>query len=552
MRVLLVYPCPPRTFWSFDGALELVGRRVLLPPLGLITVAALLPRHWQLRLVDTQIRPVREDEWAWAELVILSGMIVHKRDLARQIDLARSRGVPVAVGGPFATSTPEAPELAGADFLILDEGEITIPRFVEAFEAGARGGRFSAAGEKPDLTTSPVPRFDLLDLDAYDTMAVQFSRGCPFQCEFCDIIVLYGRRPRTKSPHQLLVELASLHDLGWRGDVFLVDDNFIGNRPNVRRLLPALLDWQQRHGYPFSFTTEASLDLAADAPLMVAMVACGFRRVFLGIETPDSASLVGAGKLQNTRSPLVEAVDTITAHGLQVMAGFILGFDGEAPGAGERIVEFVSSTAIPVAMVGVLQALPNTALWQRLAGEGRLLRSDGSFDEGVQTHLLNFVPSRPMAEIAREFLEAFNRLYDPQAYLERVYAYCQKLPTPRRAPLRAQRLVRRLRALAILLWRQGVRRPTRWRFWHHLGLMLLRRPALLEDYLWMLALEEHFLAYRAELNHQVNAQLTLLPPTGPTAPRAAEAPSAAGVPAAVPPVLDPGRGSPVPAPLSLG
>jgi radical SAM superfamily enzyme YgiQ (UPF0313 family) len=537
MRVLLIYPCPPRTFWSFDGALELVGRRVLLPPLGLITVAALLPRHWQLRLVDTQIRPVREDEWSWAELVIFSGMIVHKRDLARQIDLARSRGVPVAVGGPFASSTPEAPELAGADFLILDEGEITIPHFVEAFEAGARGGRFSADGAKPDLTLSPVPRFDLLDLDAYDTMAVQFSRGCPFQCEFCDIIVLYGRRPRTKTPHQLLVELAALHDLGWRGDVFLVDDNFIGNRPNVRRLLPALLDWQQRHGYPFSFTTEASLDLAADAPLMVAMVACGFRRVFLGIETPDSASLVGAGKLQNTRSPLVEAVDTITGHGLQVMAGFILGFDGEAPGAGERIVEFVSSTAIPVAMVGVLQALPNTALWQRLAGEGRLLRSDSSFDEGVQTHLLNFVPSRPMAEIAREFLEAFNRLYDPQAYLERVYAYCQKLPPPRRAPLRAQRLVRRLRALAILLWRQGVRRPTRWRFWHHLGLMLLRRPALLEDYLWMLALEEHFLAYRVEVNRQVNAQLTLLPPTGP---------------AAVPPVLDPGRGSPAPAPLSLG
>ena len=455
MRVLLVYPCPPRTFWSFDGALELVGCRVLLPPLGLITVAALVPSHWQLRLVDTQIRPVREDEWAWAELVILSGMIVHKRDLARQIELARSWQVPVAVGGPFASSTPDAPELAGADYLILDEGEVTIPQFVAAVEAGVAGGRFSAAGEKPDLTTSPVPRFDLLDLDAYDTMAVQFSRGCPFQCEFCDIIVLYGRKPRT----------------------------------------------------------EASLDMAADGPLMVAMVACRFRRVFLGIETPDTGSLVGAGKLQNTRAPLEEAVDTITSHGLQVMAGFILGFDGEASGAGGRIVDFVAATAIPVAMVGVLQALPNTALWQRLAREGRLLSGDDRFDAGVQTHLLNFVPTRPIGEIAAEFLEAFDRLYDPRAYLERVFAYCRKLPpTPKGQLWRPWHLARRLRALAILVWRQGVQRQTRWPFWHHLAVMLLSRPALLEDYLWMLALEEHFLAYRSEVNQQVNDQLDAMAP----------------------------------------
>jgi radical SAM superfamily enzyme YgiQ (UPF0313 family) len=513
MRVLLVYPRAPRTFWSFDGALELVGRKVLLPPLGLVTVAALLPPHWQLRLVDTQIRPVRDDEWAWAELVILSGMIVHRRHLAEQISLARSWRVPVAVGGPFASSTPDAPELAGADYLILDEGEITIPRFVAAVSAGQRSGRFSAGAEKPDLTSSPVPRFDLLDFDAYDTMAVQFSRGCPFQCEFCDIIVLYGRRPRTKTPVQLLRELASLHDLGWRGDVFLVDDNFIGNRHNVRLLLAELADWQRLHGYPFRFTTEASLDLAADGPLMEAMVACRFRRVFLGIETPDSASLVGARKLQNTRSPLLDAVDTITARGLQVMAGFILGFDGELPGAGERISAFVSAAAIPVAMVGVLQALPNTALWLRLAQEGRLLQADERFDVGVQTHLLNFVPSRPMAEIGAEFLAAFHTLYDPEAYLERVLRYCRKLPPPPPGGQRRphQRL-RRLRALAILLWRQGVRRRSWLLFWRSLAEIGLRRPGLLEDFLWMVALEEHFLAYMGDVDRQVQAQLAVLPP----------------------------------------
>ncbi|MEB3183658.1 MAG: B12-binding domain-containing radical SAM protein [Cyanobacteriota bacterium] len=512
MRVLLVYPRAPRTFWSFDGALSLMGRRVLLPPLGLITVASLLPPHWQLRLVDTQIRPVRDQEWAWAQLVILSGMIVHKRDLARLISLARAWRVPVAVGGPFATSTPEAPELAAADYLILDEGEITIPRFVAAVEAGMGRGCFRAAGEKPDLTTSPVPRFDLLDFNAYDTMAVQFSRGCPFQCEFCDIIVLYGRRPRTKTPDQLIAELADLLRLGWRGDVFLVDDNFIGNRHNVRRLLQELAAWQRRNGDPFTFTTEASLDLAADGPLMEAMVAARFRRVFLGIETPDSDSLVGARKLQNTRSPLLAAVDTITAHGLQVMAGFILGFDAERPGAGERIVAFITEAAIPVAMVGVLQALPNTALWQRLAREGRLLKGDAGFADGVQTHLLNFVPSRPMAEIAREFLQAFDRLYDPAAYLDRVARYCRRLPPP---PPGGQRRpgqqLRRLRALLFLCWRQGVKRPTRLIFWRHLAALARRRPALLEDFLWMLALEEHFLAYRQEVREQVEAQLALLP-----------------------------------------
>ncbi|MFZ9754202.1 MAG: B12-binding domain-containing radical SAM protein [Cyanobium sp.] len=523
MRVLLLYPRAPRTFWSFDGALALVGRRALLPPLGLLTVAALLPSRWSLKLVDTQIGPVDGDTLAWAELVILSGMIVQRRDLAEQIAQAKARGLPVAVGGPFASSTPEAPELADADYLILDEGEITIPAFVAAVEAGERSGVFRAGGEKPDLTTSPVPRFDLLDLNAYDTMAVQFSRGCPFQCEFCDIIVLYGRRPRTKSPAQLLAELEALHGLGWRGDVFLVDDNFIGNRHNVRRLLSELSEWQRRHCYPFSFTTEASIDLAADRPLLEAMVACRFRRVFLGIETPDSASLVGARKLQNTRSPLLEAVDTITAHGLQVMAGFILGFDGEPAGAGERIAAFVNAAAIPVAMVGVLQALPNTALWHRLAREGRLLEGDRRFADGVQTHLLNFVPSRPMAEIAAEFLGAFHHLYEPQAYLERVFACCRRLAPPRH-PVQRRRgqALWRLRALAILLWRQGVRRPSRRAFWHHLSWIALRRPALLEEFFWMLALEEHFLDYREEVSRQVKAQLAVLP-AAPSAPAAAGA-----------------------------
>jgi radical SAM superfamily enzyme YgiQ (UPF0313 family) len=524
MRALLLSPRPPSTFWSFEAALELVGQRALMPPLGLITVAALLPATWQLRLVDEQVRPVGEDDWRWAELVILSGMLVQRRGLARLIAAAKQRGLPVAVGGPFASSTPEAPELARADYLILDEGEITLPLFLAALERGERSGCFRADGARADMSQSPLPRFDLLDLSAYHMMAVQFSRGCPFQCEFCDIIVLYGRRPRTKDPQQLLRELQVLLDLGWRGEVFLVDDNFIGNKRNVRLLLADLQAWQRRHGRPFRFSTEASLDLAAEPELLEAMVHGGFQRVFLGIETPDPASLAQTGKRQNLRHPLVQSVETIRRAGLQVMAGFILGFDGEAAGAGERIQRFVEESAIPLAMVGVLQALPHTALWQRLAAEGRLLAESDpppqgtpapapSVDRGVQTHLLNFRPSRPMAEIATEFLGCFEALYEPAAFRQRALRSCLQQGTALSAATGDRGTGAGgwprglLRGLAGVVWRQGLLRADRGDFWRLLLELLRRRPDRLADYLWLLLILEHMLRYRGSVREQVLAQL---------------------------------------------
>ena len=508
MHVLLVYPRFPKTYWSFHSALQLLGRKVLLPPLGLITVAALLPQDWELKLVDCNIRPVKPEEWAWADLVIASSMLVQKRDLQHQIALAVDQHLPIAVGGPFASSTPDAPELQNANFLILDEGEITIPLFLEALQRGESSGRFSANGDKPDVHYSPVPRFDLLDRDSYSLMAIQFSRGCPFQCEFCDIIVLYGRKPRTKSPEQIVAELQALLDLGWRNEIFLVDDNFIGNKRNVRLLLAELLKWQQQHSYPFSFTTEASVDLADDEELMAAMATCGFRRVFLGIETPDQESLLVTNKLQNVRSPLAGAVDRITAHGLQVMAGFILGFDGEQPGAGERITAFVNNTGIPLAMIGVLQALPNTALWHRLAKEQRLLQHDDEFDEGVMTHLLNFIPSRPIHDVAAEFLQAFSDLYDPIPYLERVYRYSCKLAGARRTQLkRWNQSAGLIRGVLILCWRQGVVRETRLLFWVRLTQVGFSCPHVLDEYLWLLMLNEHFIDYQSLMREQVKQQL---------------------------------------------
>ena len=514
MRVLLIYPRFPKTFWSFDRAVELMGHRVLLPPLGLITVAAILPQDWEFQLVDCNVREVSEDEWAWADLALLSAMIVQKKDLAHQIDLAKQHQCRVAVGGPFATSTPEAEELKAVDYLILDEGEITLPMLVEALDNGAITGTFTAEGKKPDLSSSPVPRFDLLNRNAYAMMAVQFSRGCPFQCEFCDIIVLYGRKPRTKTPDQLIRELEALHALNWRGEIFLVDDNFIGNKRNVKLLLNELACWQDRNAYPFSFTTEASIDLANDEELMNQMVASGFNRVFLGIETPDTTSLAEAGKHQNTRTPLLEAVDTITGKGLLVMAGFILGFDGERSSAGQRIVDFVNQSKIPVAMLGILQALPKTALWHRLEAEKRLIKLDSKFEAGIQTNLLNFLPSRPMEEIAVEFIAAFDQLYDPSNYLRRIYNYSTMLGSKRsnhRINLKGfLGHLNRPSAMAgvlTLFWNQGIRRNSRWLFWRYLIKTMVERPQVLDQYLWMCVLNEHFLEYRSVVREEVSSQL---------------------------------------------
>ncbi len=512
MRVLLIHPLFPESFWSFDKALELIGRKVSLPPLGMITVAALLPQHWEFRLVDRNIGPESEADWAWAELVILSGMIVQKPDLLHLIAEAKRRGKPVAVGGPYFTSVPEVAQAAGADFLVLDEGEITLPLLVEALARGETSGIFRSDGVKPDVTHTPVPRFDLLMLDAYSDMSVQFSRGCPFQCEFCDIIVLYGRKPRTKTPAQLLAELQALYDLGWRRSIFVVDDNFIGNKRNVKLLLRELGPWMAAHDYPFRFSTEASVDLAQDTELLDLMITANFNAVFLGVETPDTDSLTLTQKFQNARTPLTEAVQIINRKGLRVMAGFILGFDGEKPGAGQRIIDFVEATAIPQALFSMLQALPNTALWHRLQREGRLL--EGSEEANIhQTTLTNFIPTRPLEDLAREYVSCFWELYDPQRYLARVYRHFRQMdPPPHRRKTFKLPDWDSLRALLIICWRQGVKRKTRFQFWRQLVLMLVHNPSVFEHYVINCAHIEHFLHYRQVVRDQIEAQLAQLPP----------------------------------------
>jgi radical SAM superfamily enzyme YgiQ (UPF0313 family) len=507
MNVLLIYPRFPKSFWSFEKTIELLDRKAMLPPLGLVTVAAILPQEWNYKLVDINVREITEAEWNWAELVVCSAMIVQKEDLLAKISEAKLRGKKVAIGGPYPTALPQ--EVASADYLILDEGELTIPLFVEAIQRGEPSGTFRAPnGERPDVTITPVPRFDLLEFDAYAEMSVQFSRGCPFQCEFCDIIVLYGRKPRTKAPEQLLKELDCLYNLGWRRSIFMVDDNFIGNKRNVKLFLKELLPWMVEHKYPFSFATEASVDLANDQELLDSMVQCNFGAVFLGIETPDEESLALTQKHQNTRSSLSEAVNKITKSGIRVMAGFIIGFDGEKKGAGQRIVKFVEQTDIPTALFSMLQALPDTALWHRLEKEGRLRGKSANIN---QTTLMNYVPTRPLEEIAYEYMDAFDELYEPSKFLDRAYRHFLILgqatyPDKGKGRTKEFNWVV-VRAFLTICWRQGAVRSTRWQFWRNLWSMFQVNPGGVSSYLAVCAQIEHFMEYRGIVRHEIETQV---------------------------------------------
>src|SRR5688572_30563654 len=325
MKILLVYPVFPDTYWSFRHALTFEGKQAAFPPLGLMTIAAMLPENWERRLVDMNVESLNPADLEWADIVFVSAMLVQKESLEDVVRLCNEMGKRVAVGGPYVSTNAE--QLDNADYIFIGEAETTLPEFIVDLKLGCPKHTYKA-DERPSLLETPVPDFSLIDLKHYSAMSVQYSRGCPFQCEFCDIIEIYGRVPRTKSNQQLLSELDALLRLGWRGTVFIVDDNFIGNKKNVRRLLPELAEWQARNGHPFSLLTEASVNLADDDELLSDMQRAGFRRVFLGIETPVEESLKEAQKSQN-RGNMIDSVKKIQHYGIEVMAGFIVGFDND-------------------------------------------------------------------------------------------------------------------------------------------------------------------------------------------------------------------------------
>ncbi|NMF60204.1 B12-binding domain-containing radical SAM protein [Pseudanabaena yagii] len=507
MKALLLYPLFPQSFWSYDRPMKMAGLKSVIPPLGIITVAALLPPDWEIRFCDRNVSLETDADWDWCDLVILSAMLVQKPDFHALIQKAVRLGKKVAVGGPYPTSVPQDALESGADYLILDEGELTVPKFLEALAQGKTAGIFRSI-DKPDVTTSPIPRFDLLQMSAYFMMAIQFSRGCPFNCEFCDIITLYGRKPRTKEPSQTLAELQTLYDLGWRGSLFIVDDNFIGNQRNVKRFLRELIPWMEQHNYPFTFITEASVNLAEDDELLQLMIAAHFYAVFLGIETPDHDSLHVTQKVQNTRNSLVEACSKINQAGLLIYAGFILGFDGERTGAGDRIQAFVEETHIPQPMLGILQALPNTALWSRLQREHRLVEEMHTTATGDQNALMNFIPTRAIAEVAKEYVEGFWMMYEPAKYLRRSFQQCLNISTSTNEQTMKLPLGKGLHVVAQLIWHQGIRRPEiRGQFWQQLWQILLKKPQALNIYLFLCLTGEHFWEYRVLARKRITEQL---------------------------------------------
>lgn len=408
----------------FDNAVAgALGARLIQEPLGLITVAAMLPDDWQVRLLDRNCEKVAESDWAWADMVMVGGMLPQQADILQVIRESRERGVPVVVGGPDVTSSPHLYE--DADFVVSGEAELVIDDFVAAWKAGEREGSFVAELFKADVTSTPVPRFDLIQFDRYLRIGVQFSRGCPFSCEFCDIIELYGRVPRAKTPEQILRELQALFDLGYRGRVDFVDDNLVGNKKALRALLPHLVDWQRRNDFPFVLSTEASVNIASDDQVLSLMRAANFEYFFVGIESPDPDTLVGTKKKQNTGRDLVESIHKIYAHGMWVYAGFILGFDDEKGRVGAPMARFIEEASIPVCMIGLLFALPNTQLTRRLRQEGRLYvgneDNDGDAEMGDQCVTgLNFRTARPRREILEDHVEVLERIYGVGAFFRRV------------------------------------------------------------------------------------------------------------------------------------
>lgn len=425
MNILLVYPEFPDTFWSFKHALKFVGKKVSNPPLGLITVAAMLPEEWNKRLVDLNIAPLQSEDVRWADLVFISAMDVHRKSVNEIIQTCQKNGAKIVAGGPLFTA--EYQNFPEVDHFVLNEAEITLPSFLADLEKGA-AQRVYRTEEYADIRTTPIPLWSLLDLSKYDCMSIQFCRGCPFNCEFCNVTALFGHTPRTKTAQQLVSELDSLYQLGWRRSIFIVDDNFIGNKKYLKQeVLPAMIEWRKgKKGC--SFITEASINLADDRELMSMMVQAGFISVFIGIETPNEDSLTECHKTQNKNRDLLSSVKRIQNFGMQVMGGFIVGFDSDTPSIFQRQIEFIQKSGIVTAMMGILQAPFGTKLYERIKREGRLL-SEISGDNGDGT--TNMIPKMDPDVLREGFLKIIRDLFSPEMFYERVKTFLKEYHPPK-------------------------------------------------------------------------------------------------------------------------
>jgi radical SAM superfamily enzyme YgiQ (UPF0313 family) len=484
LRVLLVYPDMPPTYWSMKYALRFIGKKASFPPLGLLTVAAMLPEDYEVTLVDMNVEPLREAAVEAADLVLTSSMIVQRDSLDRVIRLCKKHGKRVVAGGPYPTAYYE--RIEGVDHFVLNEAEVTLPQFIADFESG-RAEHIYLDRTRPDIGLTPPPRFDLIHRKTYSAVALQYSRGCPHSCEFCDIIELFGRKPRTKTATQFLHELDVLYEEGARGSLFVVDDNFIGNRREVKNLLPQVALWQQQRNYPFALFTETTLSLAEDDQLMDQMVSAGFNMVFLGIETPDLCTLEAIGKKQNLKSDMLASVRRVQAKGMEVSGGFILGFDTDPEDIFDRQIGFIQEAGIPTAMVGLLTAVPNTGLYRRLEAEGRL--TEDSSGNNTHDFRLNFVPKMDIRRLLAGYRRVLAEIYKPDLYFERCLKLLRSLQ-PHRTSRRRVRTAE-VRAFVLSLLRQTFSRYA-WAYWKFLIRSFFAKPLMVAEAVTMAVKGHHF------------------------------------------------------------
>lgn len=469
MKILLVYPEFPDTFWSFKHALKFIQKKAGAPPLGLLTVASMLPSEWEKRLIDLNVTDLTDEDLAWADYVFISAMVVQRESAQATIQRCKTAGVKMVAGGPLFTMEHE--HFPDVDHFVLNEAEETLAPFLRDLEHG-QARRVYASTEYPDIHQTPVPLWPLADLKCYDTVSIQFSRGCPFNCDFCNVTALLGHRPRTKTAAQIIAELDSLYALGWRKSIFFVDDNFIGNKKHIKtEVLPALIEWRKgKTGMPFS--TEASINLADDPVLLKLMVQAGFDTVFVGIETPNEASLIECSKNQNKGRDLVKSVKRLQRAGLQVQGGFIVGFDNDSPSIFQQQVDFIQKSGIVTAMVGLLQAPLGTRLYERMQKEGRLVNEFSGDNVDGST---NIIPKMGMETLGEGYRKILSQIYAPNFYYERVRTFLREYQPPKiRLQLEPQYLLALLRSI----YRLGIRGVERIQYWRLFFWTLFWRPRL--------------------------------------------------------------------------
>ncbi len=471
MRILLVYPQYPDTFWSFKHALKFIFKRATFPPLGLLTVAAMLPKEWEKKLVDMNTTTLTDKAIKWADYVFISAMVAQQNSVMEVINRCKKLGTKIVAGGPFFSRGYEDFGFDGIDHLIFGEAEDILPLFLEDLENGCAKHIYTSE-EWPDMKKTPVPLWALINRKKYQSMSIQYSRGCPFNCEFCDIVILNGHRPRTKDKSQIVAELDALYNYGWRSGVFFVDDNFIGNKRKLKsEILPAITEWMDERKHPFTFFTEASINLADDDELMGLMTKAGFDMIFVGIESPNEESLVECNKLPNKNRDLLTAVKRIQSYGLQVQGGFIVGFDSDPPSIFKSQIEFIQKSGIVTAMVGVLMAPPGTRLYQRLKGENRLLpKGSGDNTDGST----NFIPKMGYEPLVKGYNHIVDTIYTPKQYYERIKTFLREYKPGNRKKFKISIL--QLIAWIRSVWVLGVKEKGRIQYWKLVVWTLLKKP----------------------------------------------------------------------------